>query len=125
MKKKILVVDDEKNVTQFLKSYLEDTGRYAVMAENSGLAAQETARSFKPDLMILDIMMKDLGGDSLADRMRNDPQLHQTPIIFLTGIVTKDEVEANGGIIGGYPYVAKPILAMKELINCIETHIPK
>lgn len=125
MKKKILVVDDEKNITVFLRSYLEDTGHYAVRTENEGLAAVEAARQFKPDLILLDIMMKDVSGDSLADEIKNDPDLHNTPIVFLTGIVTKDEVEANGGVIGGYTYIAKPILAMQELINCIEANILK
>ncbi len=125
MKKKILVVDDEKNITVFLRSYLEDTGHYAVRTENEGLAAVEAARQFKPDLILLDIMMKDISGDSLADEIKNDPELHNTPIVFLTGIVTKDEVEANGGVIGGYTYIAKPILAMHELIDCIEANILK
>src|SRR5262245_40110223 len=117
MKKKILVVDDEINITSFLKSYLEDTGRFEVRTENSGEAAVEAARKFLPDLVLLDIMMKNVSGDGVADRMKNDADLRKTPIIFLTGIVTKEEVEANGGKIGGYPYIAKPILAMRELID--------
>ncbi len=125
MKKRILVVDDERNITVFLRSYLEDTGHYMVRTENEGLAAIEVARQFKPDLILLDIMMKDVSGDSLADEIKNDPDLHNTPIVFLTGIVTKDEVEASGGVIGGYAYIAKPILAMQELIDCIEANILK
>ena len=123
MKKKILVVDDERNITAFLKSYLEDTGKYEVRTENSGEAGFATARTFHPDLMLLDIMMKDMSGDGVADMVKNDPILRKTPIVFLTGIVTKEEVEAQGGRIGGYPYLAKPILAMRELLDCIEAHI--
>src|SRR3989338_9306637 len=103
MKKKILVVDDELNITTFLKSYLEDTGHYEVRAENSGELAYETAKAFRPDLILLDVMMKDMSGDGLADRIKNDVNLRKTPIIFLTGIVTKTEGEANGGVIGGCP----------------------
>ena len=123
MKKKILVVDDERNITAFLKSYLEDTGKYEVRAENSGATGIEAAKVFVPDLILLDIMMKDMSGDGVADKVKNDPILRKTPIIFLTGIVTKDEVQANGGRIGGYPYIAKPILAMRELLDCIEANI--
>jgi DNA-binding response OmpR family regulator len=122
MKKKILVVDDEMNVTIFLKAYLEDTGKYEVKTENSGARGFETARVFRPDVILLDIMMKDMSGDSLADKMKNDALLRKTTIIFLTGIVTKEEVQANGGVIGGYRYIAKPILAMHELVDCIEAH---
>ena len=123
MKKKILVVDDEHNITAFLKSYLEDTGKYEVRAENSGEKGFETARVFRPDLILLDIMMKDMSGDGVADKVKNDPDIRKTPIVFLTGIVTKEEVEANGGKIGGYPYIAKPILAMRELLDCIDANI--
>ena len=68
-------------------------------------------------------MMSDMGGDRLADKVKNDVLLRKTPIVFLTGIVTKEEVKANGGVIGGYPYIAKPILAMQELVDCIEANI--
>ena len=123
MKKKILVVDDERNITAFLKSYLEDTGRFEVRTENSGNTGFETAKEFRPDLMLVDIMMGDMSGDGLADKVKNDPQLRKTPIVFLTGIVTKEEVEASGGKIAGYPYIAKPILAMCELLDCIDANI--
>ncbi len=121
--KKILVVDDEKNITSFLKAYLEGTGLYEVREENSGQAAFEATHEFLPDLILLDIMMKDMSGDGLADKIKGDPAIRKTPIVFLTGIVTKEEVEANDGVIGGYPYIAKPILAMRELVDCIEANL--
>ena len=122
-KKKILVVDDEPNVTILLKTYLEETGRYEVRTENLGQKGLEAAKIFKPDLILLDIMMKDMSGDGFAGKVKNDPDLRKIPIIFLTGIVTKDEVEANGGVIGGFPYLAKPIQDMRDLLSCIDTHI--
>ena len=121
--KKILVVDDEPNITSFLKSYLESTGKFEVRTENSGERGYESAKHFLPDLILLDIMMKDMGGDKLADKIKNAAMLRKTPIVFLTGIVTKEEVQANDGVIGGYPYIAKPILAMHELVDCIEANL--
>ena len=123
MKKKVLIIDDERNITAFLKTYLEDTGKYEARAENSGAAGFELAKNFQPDIILLDIMMKDMSGDAVADMVKNDAKLRKTPIIFLTGIVTKEEVQQNGGRIGGYPYIAKPILAMRELLDCIDAHI--
>ena len=125
MTKKILVVDDERNITAFLKTYLEDTGRYEVRTENTGEGALQAALRFKPDLMLLDIMMKDMSGDELAEKFRADPVFFRIPIIFLTGIVTKEEVQANGGKIGGFPYLAKPIVDIRELTECIEANIRK
>jgi CheY-like chemotaxis protein len=121
--KKILVVDDEKRVTEFLKAYLETTGKYEVRAENSGERGYEAAKAFRPDLILLDIMMQDMGGDGLADKIKKDELLRKTPIVFLTGIVTKEEVLANDGVIGGYPYIAKPILDIRELVGCIEANL--
>ena len=123
--KKILVVDDDKNITAFLKAYLEDTGKYQVRAENSGKSGFEAALDFCPDLILLDLMMKDLGGDGVADKLKSHPLLRKTPVIFLTGIVTKEEVKENGGVIGGYPYIAKPVLNMRELLDRLEAHIRK
>ncbi len=121
--KKILVVDDETNITSLLKAYLESTGKYQVHTENAGERAYDSALEFRPDLILLDVMMKDMGGDRIADQIKTDPLLRKTPIVFLTGIVTKEEVGANGGFIGGYPYLAKPILVMKELTDCIEANV--
>ena len=125
MKKKILVVDDEKNITVFLKAFLEDTGNYEVETENSGRGGYEAAIRFQPDLILLDVMMGDMSGDGVAGLIKSDPTLRKTPIVFLTGIVTKQEVQDSGGVMGGYPYIAKPILTMRELIDCIEAHAKK
>ena len=121
--KKILVVDDEVNITALLSAYLEGTGKFEVKTANSGDRGYECAREFKPDLILLDIMMGEMGGDGLADKIKKDPLLRKTPIVFLTGIVTKEEVKAHDGVIGGYPYIAKPIMALKELVDCIEANL--
>ena len=123
--KKILVVDDEANIAEFLKEFLIDTGKFIVQIESSGGGAYKAALSFLPDLILLDIMMKDMSGDKLAEMIRADMTLKNTPIIFLTGIVTQDEVNAHNGRIGGYPYLAKPIMDMRVLLECIEMHARK
>ncbi len=121
--KKILVIDDEHNITVFLKTYLEGTGRFEVRTANSGKAGYEAAKVFRPDLIFLDVMMQDMSGDDVADLIKNDILLRKTPIVFLTGIVTKEEIEERGGTIGGYTYIAKPILAMTELLDCIDANL--
>ena len=123
--KKILVVDDEKNVAEFLKEYLIDTGKFIVQTESSGGGAYKAALIFLPDLILLDIMMKDMSGDALAEKIRNDATPRNTPIVFLTGIVTQDEVNSHNGSIGGYPYLAKPILDMRVLLDSIEMYARK
>ena len=119
-KTKILVVDDEKPITVYLKTCLESTGNYVVREENTGASGLKAAVEFRPDLILLDIMMKDTTGDVFASQIKSNPQLAGIKIIFLTGMVSSEEVQAKGGSIGGYPYLAKPISRMKDLTDSIE-----
>jgi CheY-like chemotaxis protein len=123
-KARILVIDDEKNITSLLKTYLESAGSYEVRAENSGQKGYEAVADFKPDLVLLDIMMEGMTGDAFAMKLKADPAYRKTPIVFLTGIVTKEEVQAQGGVIAGYPYLAKPIM-VEELLDCIQVNLRK
>jgi CheY-like chemotaxis protein len=119
MKKKILVIDDEASITRLLKLNLEQTGKYIVREENNGTKGLATAREFKPDLVLLDVMMPDLDGGDVAASIEADPQLKKTPVIFLTAAVKKEELAERGNIIGGYPYIAKP-LDVKGVLAAIE-----
>jgi two-component system, OmpR family, response regulator len=107
--KKILIVDDESAITRLLKLNLENTGAYVVREENEGAKAHDAAREFKPDLILLDVMMPDMDGGDVAAEIQNDPLLKGIPIVFLTAAVRKDELNALGGVIGGFPYIAKPL----------------
>ena len=119
-KKKILVIDDEKGFTSLIKTSLEARDGYEVETENSALLALETVRTFKPDLILLDIMMSDdINGDELVRRIKNDEALKGIPILFLTAVLTEKEVSERDGFIGGYPFMAKPV-KIKELIEFIE-----
>ncbi|HET7791185.1 MAG TPA: response regulator [Gemmatimonadales bacterium] len=108
-KKKILLVDDEVIITRTLKVYLDGTGSYEVRAENDPTKALKAARDFKPDLILLDVVMPDLEGGQVAEQIRGDEALKATPIIFLTSLVQREEVRQSGGHIGGFPFLAKPI----------------
>jgi CheY-like chemotaxis protein len=118
-KKRILVVDDQATNTRLLKLYLEQTNRYEVREENAPKAAVSAAESFQPHLILLDVMMPEVDGGELATRFRASPKLKDVPIVFLTAAVTKGEVEAGGGRIGGYPFLAKPIV-LTEVTACMK-----
>ena len=120
--KKILVVDDEKTITRLLKLNLEKTGIYVVRQENLGAKVLDAAREFKPDLVLLDVMMPDMDGGDIAAGLQNDPCLRRVPIVFLTAAVKKEELNACHGVIGGFPYIAKP-LNVKGVISTIEKHL--
>lgn len=105
--KRILIVDDEAGFTRLLKLTLEGTRRYIVKEENDGSQALQTARQFRPDLILLDIVMPKMDGGDVARQISGDPMLKAVKIIFLTAIVSKKEAGAGG--IGGYPFMAKPV----------------
>ena len=123
-KKRILLVDDEKSLTTLLKLNLEETGNYEVRAENWPEDAISAARDFKPDLILLDIIMPRMPGGNIAALIDEDPELKGTPIVFLTAAVRRTQVEDNDGIICDHPCLAKPA-SIDEVIAMIETHARK
>ena len=90
-KPRILIIDDNRDFTHAAKLGLERTGRYSVWEENEPAMAHQTAQHVKADLILLDIAMPETDGGEVAARIRSDPTLHTTPIVFLTALVTKAE----------------------------------
>src|SRR5438128_7500998 len=123
-KKRILIVDDEISFTRLLKLNLEQTNDYAVRVENRAEDAFTTAREFRPDLVLLDIMMPRMFGGDIAARLRADANLKTTPIVFFTAAVSKTRVKEHDGVISGFPFLAKPA-SVEEVIDQIEQRLPK
>jgi CheY-like chemotaxis protein len=113
-----LIVDDEAGFTRLLKLTLEGTKRYIVKEENDGSQALTTARQFRPDLILLDIVMPKVDGGDVARQIASDPILKTAKVIFLTAIVSQREAAGVGGI-GGFPFMAKPVslAALTEMIE--------
>ena len=121
-KRRILIVDNDRDSTHLVKILLERTGRYSVLEENDAAKAHQSARDFRPDLILLDIVMPETDGGEIAAQIQADSQLQRTPIIFLTALITKAEAK-RGLRIQGLPFLAKPI-SIPELINGIEENLP-
>jgi CheY-like chemotaxis protein len=121
-KKRILAVDDQASNTRLLKLYLERTNDYVVREENDAKAALSAAEEFQPHLILLDVMMPGMDGGELAACFQASPKLKAVPIVFLTAAITKREVEAGGGQVGGHPFLAKPVV-LSELVACLEHHL--
>lgn len=117
--KKILIVDDDFDFTDLLKSTLEETERYEVRVENHGSQGLAAAREFGPDLILLDVMMPDMEGPEVAEQIRDDQKIGKTPIVFLTSIVSREETKARSGVIGGPNFIAKSE-DLHEVVNRIE-----
>ncbi|MCX5831638.1 MAG: response regulator [Deltaproteobacteria bacterium] len=121
-RKRILFVDDRASDTQLVKLYLERTNGYVVRVENDAMAALSAAEEFQPHLILLDVMMPGMDGGELAACFQANPKLKAVPVVFLTAAVTIGEVEAGGGLIGGRPFLAKPIV-LSEVVACLKHHL--
>ncbi|MBC2595509.1 response regulator transcription factor [Ruficoccus amylovorans] len=113
--KKILVVDDEPDVTELLDYKLRQDG-YRVSVINDPLMIMGTARSFQPDLVILDIMMPDLNGIQICRMLRADPVMKAVPVIFLTARGEADD-RIKGFETGADDYISKPFDTRELLLR--------
>jgi putative two-component system response regulator len=119
-KPKIIVVDDDPDVLTVLKCLLVHHGD-DVLPFTSGAEALEAARSEHPDLILLDISMPEMSGIELCKYLKQDPDLADIPVIFLSGLnATEDKV--RGFKAGGVDYIAKPFQS-DEVQARVTTHL--
>ncbi len=106
-KYKILVVDDEPDILEFI-GYNLSKENYEVISAHDGISAIKAAKEHKPDLIILDIMMPKLDGIETCRHLRNIPEFKDTLIVFLTAL-GDEQSEIKGLNIGADDYIVKPI----------------
>jgi putative two-component system response regulator len=106
MSSTILIVDDEYSGRETLQSVLEGEGYNLVMAEN-GPQAIAKAKSILPDVILLDVMMPGMTGFEVCERIRNDPQVAEIPIILLTALDDRDSL-LTGLKAGADDFISKP-----------------
>ncbi len=116
--KKILVVDDETDVTDLLVYTLKAKG-FTVEAVNDPSRSIGIARTFLPDLVILDVMMPDLNGIQICRMLRADAKLKKVPVIFLTAKAEESD-RIQGLEVGADDYICKPF-STKELVLRVQT----
>jgi CheY-like chemotaxis protein len=119
-KAKILIIDDEEDICRFSKSVLEKTGKFEAMYSTDALTGISLAKSNVPDLILLDINMPNIDGGEAAQQLHDYKATSAIPIVFLTALLKKSEVEQTEGVIGKHFFIAKPVTP-KELIEKIES----
>ena len=121
--KKLLLVDDDIGLTKLVKMNLDATGQYEVKVENQSKSALTTARSFKPDIIVLDYIMPDKDGGDVMNEFRDDPVVKDIPVIMLTALVTGNDTEGDGILeSGGQKMLPKPV-DLDVLLRCIEEEL--
>ncbi|MBN1869012.1 MAG: response regulator [Candidatus Omnitrophica bacterium] len=121
-KRKILIIDDERDFSDVVKMILESTGKYEVTIENDAGNALYAAIRCQPDLILLDVIMAGKEGPDVAIEIKGNSHFKETPIVFLTATVTQQEVDEGGGTIGGHAFVAKPS-SLDILLDSIERNM--
>lgn len=104
---KVLVVDDEEDILELLKYNLKKEG-YDVKTASNGVRAVEVAKTYVPDVVLLDIMMPNQDGVETCRQLRENPDLHRTFILFLTAR-TEEYSEIAAFDVGADDYIVKPI----------------
>lgn len=118
MRKKILVVDDEPDIAKVLLQRLKEHG-YEATSESDALDALIHLKDHPVDLIILDIMMPEISGVEFAQKLKENKNTRDIPIIFLSALLSKKEEETMGTAIGGHTIFAKPF-EMPPLLKKME-----
>jgi DNA-binding response OmpR family regulator len=116
---KVLVVDDEPEITDIIETFLTEAG-YSVTVENSPKEAVAKARQIRPAVVILDIMMPERDGYQVCQDMKQDPDLSSVPVIFLTGKDRNDDMGRSFKA-GGDMFIKKPFSCERllEIVNIV------
>ena len=107
MSQKILLVDDEEDILEFLSYNLIKDG-FEILTANNGAKGLALAKKHKPDLVILDVMMPEMDGVDVCQRIRELPELDETLVLFLSARA-EDYSELAGFSAGADDYITKPI----------------
>jgi CheY-like chemotaxis protein len=106
---RVLVIDDEAAFTRMIKISLEEGSDYLVEVVNESPKACAAARAFKPDIILLDVVMPEADGGDVATAIRNHPATSGIPIIFVSAMVSRQESGAGLYQSGGEHFLAKPV----------------
>jgi len=114
MRKKILIVDDDRDLLTLLRSYFENEG-FSITTAANGLDGLKQARSLVPDLILLDLVMPGMNGFSVCETLRREPATAAIPILMMTGLA--GELDRFIGMdCGASEYVTKPV-TVEELLS--------
>jgi two-component system, OmpR family, response regulator len=119
---KVLLVDDDQNIRFVAQMALEGLTDWKVILASSGAEAITTAKSERPDLILLDLMMPGMDGPTTYAKLKEESELSSTPVIFMTAKVQTHEVESHLKL-GAAGVIAKPFDPMtlhEEILQILD-----
>ncbi len=118
-KRKVLIVDDDEELVELMREVFEADGRMEIRTANNGFGAGMLVKEFRPDLVILDVMLPDINGREVCLRVRNDNTLDEVKIICISGMVEQDKI-ADLKAAGANYFMQKPFTVEKLLHQSCE-----
>jgi len=106
-KKKLLVVDDDEELVELMVDVFARDGRFDIKTANNGFGAGMLVKEFRPDLVVLDVMLPDINGKEVCQRVRSDATMKSVKIICISGMVEQDKI-ADLRAAGADDFMSKP-----------------
>lgn len=91
-KKKLLIVDDEQDLVELMSDAFARDGRFDIRTANNGFDAGMQVKEFRPDMVVLDVMLPDINGKEVCQRVRSDKTLDSVKIICISGMIEAEKV---------------------------------
>jgi excisionase family DNA binding protein len=92
-KRKVLLVDDDVELVELMNKVLEEDGRFEVKIASNGFDAGMMVKDYRPDIIVLDVMLPDINGKEVCQRVRSDSTLEEVRILCISGMVEEDRVQ--------------------------------
>lgn len=118
-KRKVLIVDDDEELVELMVDVFARDGRFEIKTANNGFDAGMQVREFRPDLVVLDVMLPDINGKEVCQRVRSDDTLESVKIICISGMIEQDKVSDIRDA-GADDFMQKPFAVDKLLDRCCE-----
>ncbi len=106
-KRKVLIVDDDVDLAEMIADQFERDGRFEIRKTDNGFDAGMLVKEFRPDIVVLDVMLPDINGKEVCQRVRSDAALDDVRIICISGMVEQDKV-AELKAAGANDFMQKP-----------------
>jgi two-component system, OmpR family, alkaline phosphatase synthesis response regulator PhoP len=119
--KKVLIVEDEKELADVLESRLKDEGFLVIKAEN-GQEGLAIAKEQNPDIIVLDLLMPHMNGQTMLSNLRQIPRFKMLPVIVLTNAGEVDNIKETQTYFGAEEFLIKSNVTMDEIVEKVKTH---
>jgi len=125
-KRKVLLVDDDVDIVEMINRALEEDGRFEVRTAANGFDAGMMVKEYRPDLIVLDVMLPDINGKEVCHRVRADQNLEEVRIICISGMIEEDKIQELK-LAGADDFVHKPFevdVLIERMCQQLDMEVP-